>query len=108
MNDGMKWRSNPAPGAPLGQFDAQNLPKLEISESALLFSGCNLDMSRALQYNSMGGGFLENTYGKTPSFANSWFTRDWAKVIVTTLPNALSATKTEITLLAVVPNTFPT
>jgi len=29
MNDGMKWRSNPAPGAPLGQFDAQNLPNLE-------------------------------------------------------------------------------
>ena len=29
MNDGMKWRSSPAPGAPLGQFDAQNLPNLE-------------------------------------------------------------------------------
>jgi len=28
INDGMKWRSKPAPGAPLGQFDAQNLPNL--------------------------------------------------------------------------------
>jgi hypothetical protein len=43
INEGMKWRSKPAPGAPLGQLDAQNLPKLDISESALLFSGCNLE-----------------------------------------------------------------
>jgi hypothetical protein len=28
INEGMKWRSKPAPGAPFGQFDAQNFPKL--------------------------------------------------------------------------------
>jgi hypothetical protein len=33
MNDGIKWSSKPAPGAPLGKFEAQNLPKLEFDVS---------------------------------------------------------------------------
>jgi hypothetical protein len=39
MNDGMKWRSNPAPGAPRGQFDAQNLPKLKYHSISISLSG---------------------------------------------------------------------
>lgn len=39
INDGMKWRSKPAPGAPLGQFDAQNLPNLKKLTSALKLEG---------------------------------------------------------------------
>lgn len=60
MNDGMKWSSNPAPGAPLGQLDAQNLPKLEKLMS-------DLKLLRSSMYKSRSG----YTYGKTPSFASS-------------------------------------
>jgi hypothetical protein len=39
MNDGMKWSSKPAPGAPLGQFDAQNLPNLKVYKVSVNLPG---------------------------------------------------------------------
>jgi len=46
--------------------------------------------------------------GMMPSLEISWLTRDWANVMVRTLPRAERATKTDITRFAVVPKTLPT
>jgi hypothetical protein len=98
----MKWRSKPAPGAPFGQFDAQNLPNLKTIDVSIKVGRLDIPL-----FGTVGREVCIEEILKA-SCPPSQVLGSLGKVTVITFPRALSAMNTEMTLLAVRPKTLPT